>query len=363
MILVRSEIVAAVVRSGTLPRHNHRLAGEIALTLFMPVLGRDAHAGQDCWQGPCIMSRWPRYVRHIAWREIFPWLHLVRAVGMAMRFRLFLASVAVFYDGLTVGAVGYIFFRQRQCPAMVQWRAPAYGSCLSSGSRRSRRPLNVVVIPWALHDVRYLPNRCWASFRNPLSTSAWWQLGAPFRQLFGEKLIIRLPLSGAAAVRVHRGSVFRRGHLADCDDAGCTLRRQIGMRGGAMRLKECAWPLYAGGAARQPYLHLGLVLRLDGPVAGGSARSLLIGGLMGIFLLGLFFGWPLMWGAGLAKAAVRRPRRASYSYVYQPLSLLVLFPGRRVPGRTGRATGLLLCRTAGDCGGVWAWFGTAGSAW
>ena len=67
-------------------------------------------------------------VRHIAWREIFPWLHLVRAVGMAMRFRLlFLASVAVFLTIAGWAAIGYLFSGSDD-PAIVQWRT-AYGSC------------------------------------------------------------------------------------------------------------------------------------------------------------------------------------------------------------------------------------------
>ena len=36
-------------------------------------------------------------LRHIAWREVFPWLHLVRAVGLAMRLRLLsLATLGLF---------------------------------------------------------------------------------------------------------------------------------------------------------------------------------------------------------------------------------------------------------------------------
>ena len=178
--------------------------------------------------------------------------------------------------------------------------------------------------------------------------AGWWQLSAPFRELF---LLDREPGPIGAARRlswdslafmllcgvVGRGGlelVWRRAHAAG-RRAACPGRPGRCQRS-RLKFARVKWfsyfaapwmPLLGVLIITVPTALVGLLLRLDVGVllAGIVWPVLLLGGLLiAIFLLGLVFGWPLMWGAISTEGtdsfdALSR----SYSYVYQrPLHYL-----------------------------------------
>ena len=158
----------------------------------------------------------------------------------------------------------------------------------------------------------------------------WWQLSAPFRQLFSEKLsYVSLAFIVLCALWVTIVAAFFGGAISRIATMQIAREEQIGMRPAV----QYAWkkvpayftapllPLVGVLLVTAPLSILGLMMRLDvGLLLAGLLWPLvLIGGLlMGIFLLGLFFGWPLMWGAISTEGSDSFDALSrSYSYVYQ----------------------------------------------
>ena len=133
---------------------------------------------------------------------------------------------------------------------------------------------------------------------------------------------------------------------------------QIGVRPGAKACSAKVSGLLLGAAAAaggraagdRANGRLWLLMRSDlGLLLAGLVWPLaLVGGLlMGIFMLGLVFGWPLMWGAISTEGtdsfdALSR----SYSYVYQRPYHYLFYSIVQVPRPARRTAGLLLCQDA-----------------
>jgi hypothetical protein len=268
-------------------------------------------------------------LRHIAWREVFPWLHLVRAVGLAMRVRLLcLATLAVFLTIAGWAGVAYLFSGSDD-PAVVQWRE-AYGSCpWKAVPQNDPIPRNALASPLVFPNDTFSPPTLGQFPQSPYY-DAWWQLSAPFRQLFSQDLTyVSLAFVVLCGLWVTIVGAFFGGAITRIATMQIAREEQISLRPALKhaRQKFLAYfsapllPLVGVLLVTVPTALLGLLMRSDvGLLLAGLVWPLvLVGGLlMGIFLLGLFFGWPLMWGAISTEGSDSFDALSrSYSYVYQ----------------------------------------------
>jgi hypothetical protein len=283
-------------------------------------------------------------VRAVAWTELFAWLNLVRCLKLALRMRAMLLAAAGLL--LTIGGwalLGAIF--SGTADLQLQNWIPWYQS---SPWRTTERPM---LPPQRLEGVLQIQD----SFFSPPNLgelpvspyhAGWWQLSAPLREIF---LLDAVPRGKAEAHLSWEGLAFMLlcGLWATLvwSFFGGALTRMAAVQ--LARGEPAGWReslSYASSKWRSyfaspwlpmlgillitiPTAIIGLLLRLDFGVllVGIVWPVLLVGGLlMAIFLLGLFFGWPLMWGAISTEGtdsfdALSR----SYSYVYQrPLQYL-----------------------------------------
>lgn len=276
------------------------------------------------------MSSQRTVVREIAWLEIFPWLLLVRAVGIAMRVRLLvLASLAVL---LTIGGWGLLAWAfsgaDHEPPLMdaeIFYESSPWQKYLLPPHPDPLRGLR----PLALKEEVFSPPQMGRFPDSPLH-AGWWELSAPFRQLFDWQITFTglafLLLAGiwVTAVWAFFGSAITR--MAAMQVA---REQQIGWRA-AIGHASSKWtacftapwlPLIGVLLVTIPTALIGLLLRLD---VGALLVAiiwpvLLVGGLlMAIFLLGLFFGWPLLWAAVSTESSDSFDALSrAYSYVYQ----------------------------------------------
>ncbi len=252
-------------------------------------------------------------IRQIAWLELFPWLGLVRAVRLAFAPRmLVLAALGVFATTGGWGIIGLIF-KGSEDPSLVSaksvidtWRELPPNFVLPDVSIRVLDPADSAAqLPWN-----------WLSY--------------PFRQLFEREVTVAsftyLLLCGLWALLVWAllGAAITRGAaLWFAREDRLSLRRSLGW--GVSK-----WPAYFGGPiftligvliAVIPVAILCLLLKIDiGVFLVGIIWPvvLLCGLFVAILLVGLLFGWPLMWPTVSAEGtdsfdALSR----SYSYTYQ----------------------------------------------
>jgi len=266
-------------------------------------------------------------VREIAWREIFPWLGIVRSARLALAPRLLLLAAV----GLLATAVG--------------WRV--IGGLFSDSDELHRpRPGEQVgwiehdrVWPWESQLVAQRPLRTLGEF-SPLDTpvvQTWNWMTTPFARLFNPDIgfvrFLYTLLCGLWELAVWgliAGAITRIAALALARESRVGLIE--GLRFGGVK-----WPQYFLSALL-PLLGIvvlgfivggiyGLVIRMDFGVFVMSVfwpLLLLASLVMAIMLLGLVFGWALMWptisveGTDSFDALSR-----SYSYTYQrPLHYL-----------------------------------------
>lgn len=252
-------------------------------------------------------------LREIAWLELFPWLGLVRAARLAFAPRmLVLALLGAVGTSAGWGVIGSVFsgsddvqlIRVRE--AIEQLRSPPLLG-----------PLPPVSL-WVLD-----PAQSQASL-------PWNALSAPFRALFAWEVTVTsftyLLLCALWALIVWSlfgGAITRSAALWMAREDRLSFRRSLvwGM---------WKWPSYFGGPvfpllgvllAVIPAALVCWLLKSDaGVLALGIAWPLILacGLTLAILLVGLLFGWPLMWPTVSAEGtdsfdALSR----SYSYTYQ----------------------------------------------
>src|SRR5262245_53855783 len=259
-------------------------------------------------------------IRHIACMDLFPWLGLVRAVRLAFAPRmLVLAACGLFATATAWDVIGPF--------------------CSGTEDKASKSILHQQLPTWPLVHFWPEPPPRSLSLLDPANSPAripWNDLSDPFRRLFDDNvtlpLFTYLLLLGIWALLVWSifGAAISRGAaLWFAREDRLSLRHSVlwGVR---------KWPAYFGGPmfplagvliAVIPVALLCLLLKIDifvllvgivWPVA------LLCGLFVAILLVGLLFGWPLMWPTISAEGtdsfdALSR----SYSYTYQrPLHYL-----------------------------------------
>src|SRR5262245_10741263 len=244
------------------------------------------------------MSQEQSTIRHISWLDLFPWLGLVRAVRFAFVPRnLILAAVGLAAMNAGWGFVGWLFPKDADTD-----------DASLKGVRAHVELWREVLVPDIAGDVSLPPVS--ASVLDPATSRAqapWQLMTYPFSELFEWNVTLGsftyLLLCGVCALLVWSlfGAAITRGAaLWFAREDRLSLRHSL--LWGVKR-----WPAYFGGPmfplvgvliAVIPVAILCLLLKIDiGVLLVGIIWPLVLlcGLFLAILLVGLLFGWPLMW--------------------------------------------------------------------
>jgi len=260
-------------------------------------------------------------LRAIAWSEIFPWLSIARVFRISIAARvLALAAVAILITATGWGILGVIF--GTPVPGFTPFAKCSWLAVTETVPNKP--PLLEVWRPvdewggrayWS-HDPITGP---WTLLTSP-SLAALANTGGSFSG------IVCLILCGLLSV-----AVWAFFGAAICRIAAVQLAadEQVGL-GAALRFACRKWPSYCfapllpiGGVllAAIPVLVLGFIMKANiGLLLGGFLwpLALVAGAFMAMLLVGLLFGWPLMWATISAEGtdsfdALSR----TYAYLFQ----------------------------------------------
>ena len=273
-------------------------------------------------------------LRRVAWSEIFPWLSIFRTFRLAISLRvLVLAAVAILLTATGWGLFGWMFSGDPAAARATKWTEP-YQHCPWEAVTRVVPDQPNLPGLWEPVKARDLPALV-SPGKDPLFGS-WAQLSRPLWAAFDLRVnvsgLVCLVLCGLWSLAIW---AFFGGAIARIAAVQLACEERVGW-GAALRHACRKWlsyfsaplfPLIGVLLAAIPALALGVLLRLDfGILLAAVAWPLLLaaGWLMAILLLGLIFGWPLMWGTISVEGtdsfdALSR----SYAYVFQrPLHYL-----------------------------------------
>ncbi|HVC95742.1 MAG TPA: hypothetical protein VND64_18760 [Pirellulales bacterium] len=278
-------------------------------------------------------------VREIAWREVFPWLLLVRAFRVSIQLsQIVLGSLGLLctifgwlvLSNLFAGSVETPFAGWRIFYQSNPWNSPAETMGMGPSNMM---PLDVTC-PYREAWSDYPPKL--GQFPSDPFLGPWRQLQAPFQQLFDPRVRITglafLFSCGLWAISVwglFGGALTRRAAMQLGREENIGLKAALGYATAKWRSFVAAplLPMIGVLICAAPMFITGLLMRSDFgvAVAGLIWPLLLIGGLcIAMLLLVLLFGWPLMWPTISAEGsdsfdALSRP----WSYVFhRPLHYL-----------------------------------------
>ncbi|HUE73421.1 MAG TPA: hypothetical protein VMP01_21260 [Pirellulaceae bacterium] len=264
-------------------------------------------------------------VRRIAWRELFPWLVIARALRLSISPTvLLIATLGVFVSSIGWRIAPYIFFTEQgrtsaRIPSDAFWTGeiPAWHRSLES------------FVPSAVE--KYLPAQ-------PSGVlDSFFRLAEPVRRLFSYELTVNQTayylfgfLWSLAVWAFVGGFITRRAvvQVALDDAPGLVETAQFAARRWPWYFLAPLYPLLGVLILVLLHVPLGWIMLLDfGVLIAGFFWIFVL--LMGVaaawLLIGTLLGWPLMWGAlsadreGDAFDAFSR----SFSYVYgRPLYYL-----------------------------------------
>jgi hypothetical protein len=281
----------------------------------------------------------------IRWSEVFPWLGTLRSFRLAVPLRvLALGAAGLLLMLLGWSVIGGIFSGSEQAGEL--WKSQ-FGTASAWGVIDQAVPTEHAPPVWsspATVGQPALPG--WWHFGDDPFTGTWLQLSRPVWQIFAGVYEPGRPVQpvslaallcwvlsalwGLAVWAFFGGAISRIAAVQlACDE-------QVGW-GASLRWAASKWLSYFGAPlfplagvvlAVLPLLVAGWIMRLDvGLLLAGLLWPLaLVGGLvMALLLLGLIFGWPLMWatisveGTDTFDALSR-----AYAYVFQrPLRYLL----------------------------------------
>ena len=265
-------------------------------------------------------------VRSIEWNEIFPWLSLLRVFRVATGARVLFLAVA----GMLATASGWWLLGAVFHPAQEAKLLLAEGACpWKSLTRYIPDQPDLIGLsappPMAVRDLLV----------NPLTT-AWGVLSEPLGRGLGRGVTLRglahlicCGLWGVAVWAFFGGAITRIAAVKLAADETTSLLA-------AVRHAARKWLAYVGapllpllGVALVvvPLALVGLMMRMQLGIFlfGVAWIFMLVGGLMmTLLLLGLIFGWPLMWATVSTEASDSFDALSrSFAYVFQrPLHYL-----------------------------------------
>lgn len=273
-------------------------------------------------------------IRSIAWLEVFPGLRLFSALRMAMSFK-----------ALVLGAVALVL-------TAAGWQV--CGKIFSNTDDAELKHRIYVIDGWPWDDATAVPALSELDSIDTLREKspfvlAWNHIADPFLALFETSItavhfvylltcslwaLLVWSFFGGALTRL-AAVKFAHGENPSLGQVLSFSRRKIGSYFAAPLFPLLGVFLLAGGLAL-----IGLLMRSDVGllVAGGLwGGALFVGFLMAFLLLGLFFSWPLMWGAISVEGTDSFGALShSYSYAYQrPLHYLLYATAAAVIGFIG----------------------------
>ena len=267
-------------------------------------------------------------IRRVVWSEIFPWLKLVRAFRVAIAARCLVFGAI----GVTLTATGW---------ALIASLFGAGGATMCSPDGGSHCPVTALMQmvddrPVLLaSDVRQVARTAW----RPKDSIAypWIALTEPVRCGLAAYSITPAAVAAVLLDGLWAAAVWALFGAAICRTAAVTLAadEQVGWAT-ALRFAWRKWPGYfaapllpVGGVLllALPVLVLGWIMNVGVFLFLGAflwPLVLVAGFMMTLLLIGVLFGWPLMWGTISAEGtdsfdALSR----SYAYTFQrPLNYL-----------------------------------------
>jgi hypothetical protein len=284
-------------------------------------------------------------LRSIQWSEIFPWLGLVRTFRLAVSLRaLLLGAAAVLLTLAGWSSIAWLFCNKDASDRPNDLAAKCWTDTFDDNSAwqvidravpdRPFQPWGPVKLtrPVGMSEPR---SDTWQAF-DPLF-GTWALLTRPVWRVFAEP---RMTLNGLACLMVSAlwslaVAAFFGGAISRIAAVQLAADERVGW-GSALRWASIKWSAYFAaplfpmlGVALLviPLAVLGLLLRANiGAILLGLVwpALLLVGLIMAILLLGVLFGWPLMWGTISSEGtdtfdALSR----TYAYVFQrPLRYL-----------------------------------------
>jgi hypothetical protein len=269
-------------------------------------------------------------VREIAWRDVFPWLIILRTFALAKSMPvLFLATLGVLAMPLGWRAAEGLFLDQQAVASDPDLSHIVYQNRSWPGQPGNLPVPNDGRFPSSLWEVlgtgpdsvqpvflRFVrPLTLLIDARLPVTQAAYFAFGLLW-------MLLVWSLFGGAIARIAAVRLGREERIG----LGEAVRHAVRKLGASVA--SPLFPLLGVALVALPIVLVGFLMRWDWGVllAGGLWVFVLLGGLIiAILLLGLLFGWPLMWGTiaseenGDAFEAFSR----SYSYTFQrPLHYL-----------------------------------------
>jgi hypothetical protein len=242
-------------------------------------------------------------VRAVAWKELCPWLSIFRVFRLSIAFpAILLGAAAILLTAVGWGTIALVF--STDSPATA-WLAPyAKSSWLAVTDLVPNKP----ALPGMaeLHKPNMPAEAGWQSSGpvfgpwSLLSRPAWeglFNTGLPLSAL---ACLLLCGLWGVAVWALFGGAIARVAAVQ------LAAQERVGLAA-ALRHAASKWPAYCaapllpiGGVllATVPVFVLGLLLRANfGVLLAGLLwpLALAMGLMMTLLLLGLLFGWPLMW--------------------------------------------------------------------
>jgi hypothetical protein len=297
-------------------------------------------------------------IRSVAWSELFPWLRLIRTFRLAVSLR-----------GLVFGAAAFLL-------TVIGWGV--IWADFSQNSNSWFRTCNEC--PWKLVDDAMLGEPSpFPLFSSQKQTATTWQANNPVVDSW--TFLLRPTWEGLSTLHAHKEKIQYKGGIyekeiglgkrdivclilcglwgtavwalfgaAICRTAAVRLAAEEQISGMAsLRYAVEKWPAYFTApllpllgvlVAAVIIMILGVIMKVGAGLALGGLfwfLALALGFVMALLLLGLLFGWPLMWGAISAEGtdsfdALSR----SYAYVFQrPLHYLFYVAFTAVIGMLG----------------------------
>jgi len=285
----------------------------------------------------------------VLWRERLPWLIIVRAFRPAVSARMLLFAAA----GLVVMIAGWrmcwLMFANSPDPLIAGIKKNSAATEIYE-TEKGERQIVWPAWPWEKIPYRYLGREREGVIDNALGdtdhrifgfdggavTGRVWQITLPFQFIFygeigwtGLAFCLLCGLWSLAVWALFGGAMTRSVamQLTRQETIPWGQARNFAMRHWLSYFTAPLYPLLGVFLLAIPVAFLGLIAQIDiGALLAAVLwpLALLAGLLMAMLLLGLFFGWPLMWGTVSVEAndafdALSR----SYAYVYQrPLNYL-----------------------------------------
>ncbi|HWA99367.1 MAG TPA: hypothetical protein VG713_12785 [Pirellulales bacterium] len=260
--------------------------------------------------------------------------YLMRALRIAVSLRMLApAALGVLLTVIGWSTLAWVFGGTSD--PWLQRSLPGYRSCpfdVPAARDELSEPALVGPVPWApevASEPIVAPPHIGTAPTFPLS-SAWRQLSAPVRQLFdlditvvGVAFVLLAALWVIGVWALVGGMLVRMAALQLTRELKITWRQALGHAASKWQSYFSAplLPLLGILLMTIPMAIVGLLIRTNiGLFVVGLLWPLylLAGVLMAIFLVGLLFGWPLMWAAiGTESSDSFDALSRAYSYVYQ----------------------------------------------